>query len=384
MSLISRFYQSPEDSYFIFGPRGTGKSTWLKQNFENAYFIDLLDEVTFRHYLAHPEYLKQVVDGNPDIKYFVIDEVQKIPKILDSIHYLIEAKKPQQFIMTGSSARKLRREGVNLLGGRAVLTHFHPYMAAELGSKFNLEEALCWGNIPLIVGAKNPQQKLEAYISLYLKEEVHAEGLVRNIGAFSRFLESISFSHGSILNMNNIARECQVSRKLVENYISILEDLMLAYTVPVFTRRAKRETVAHPKFYLFDCGVYNILRPKGPLDRFTEINGIALEGLVLANLQAWCDYSGEQSRCYYWRTKGGSEVDLIVYGPNYFYAIEIKNSSLVHTTDLKSLKTFKLDYPESTPLVLYRGKDKLLIDNILCLPVEDFLLKLVPKQWPEN
>ena len=238
---------------FIFGPRGTGKSTWIKQNYQNAYIIDLLDEVTFRQYSAHPEYIKQVIYANSSVKYFVIDEVQKIPKLLDSIHQLIEVKVQQQFIITGSSARKLRREGINLLAGRVLLTHFHPFMASELGTHFYLNDALRYGTIPLVVEANNPRQTLDTYISLYLKEEVHAEGLVRNIGSFSRFLETISFSHGSILNLNNIARECQASRKMVENYVSILEDLLLAYKLPVFTKRAKREPVSHPKFYLFDA-----------------------------------------------------------------------------------------------------------------------------------
>lgn len=382
MHTVTRFFKAPDDSFFIFGPRGTGKSTWIKENLKNSYIIDLLDEISLRQFLAHPELVKQVVYGNPGIQYFVIDEVQRAPNILDSIHQLIEEKVRQKFIITGSSTRKLKRAGVNLLAGRALLTHLHPYMAAELGARFCLEKALHWGMIPLIVEATDPQQKLNAYVSLYLKEEVHAEGAVRDIGSFARFLESITFSHGSILNLNNIARECQATRKMVENYILILEDLLIAYKLPVFTKRAKREPVTHPKFYLFDSGVYRILRPKGPLDRIEEINGIGLEGLVLQHLKAWCDYSEESTRCYFWRTRGGAEVDFIVYGQNHFYAIEVKNATLVHSTDLRSLKAFKADYPEATPMLLYRGKDRLVIDDIHCWPVDEFLLQLYPKKWP--
>jgi predicted AAA+ superfamily ATPase len=382
MSLTERFFQIPDDSCFIFGPRGTGKSTWIRQNFPNAFIIDLLDEVTFRQYISFPETLQQWVDAHPAQKIIVIDEVQKVPKLLDSVHKIIEEKTPHQFILTGSSARKLKRDGFNLLAGRALLTAFHPYMAAELGARFDLAHALMYGTIPLIVEAKNPKQKLDAYIALYLKEEVHAESLVRNMGAFSRFLETISFSHGSMLNANNIARECQISRKMVENYISILEDLLLGYKLPVFTKRAQRAPVSHPKFYLFDAGVYNTLRPKGFLDRPDEISGIALEGLVLQHLSAWRDYSNEGCQLYYWRTQGGAEVDFIVYGENRFYAIEVKNASTVHPTDLRSLKTFQSDYPESTPLLLYRGKEKLLVDGILCCPAQPFLLGLRPKVWP--
>jgi len=382
MNLITRFLHPPDDHFFLFGPRGTGKSTWLRENYENAYFFDLLDDETFRKCLAYPEYIKSIVKANPDIQQFIIDEVQKIPKLLDSVHQLVEQEKSTQFILTGSSARKLKRESVNLLGGRALLIHFHPYMAAELEQRFDLESALQYGLIPLIVEAKNPQKKLEAYIALYLKEEVQHEGLVRNLSAFSRFMEKISFSHASILNQTNIARECQVSSKLVADYISILEDLLLAYKLPAFTKRAKREPILHPKFYLFDAGVFNVLRPKGPLDRVEEINGAALEGLVLQNLRAWRDYSEEQADIYFWRTRGGSEVDFILYGSKRFIAIEVKNASTVYRKDLKSLKAFREDYPESSSLLLYRGKEKLLIDDIICWPVEEFLVNLFPNKWP--
>ena len=299
------------------------------------------------------------------------------------VHQLIEAQSLQRFIMTGSSSRKLKRSGVNLLAGRALLTHFHPLMAAELGSDFNLNDALRFGMIPLILSSDDPKRTLETYIALYIKEEVHAEGLVRNLGSFSRFLEQVSFSHGSVINLNNIARECQATRKSVENYLSILEDLLIAYQLPIFNKRAKRELIAHTKFYLFDCGVYHTLRPRGPIDSPDEINGIALEGLVMQHLRAWCDYSEENTQCYFWRTRSGTEVDFILYGEHHFYAVEVKNSSNIHSSDLKALKAFKSDYPEAKTLLLYRGKDKRMIDGIVCFPVDEFLLSLRPKVWPE-
>jgi predicted AAA+ superfamily ATPase len=379
---IERFFSAPHDSFFIFGPRGTGKSTWLKKTFPDAYRLDLLDDSAFRDHIAHPERIKQIVKANPQTKRFVIDEVQKAPKILDSIHSLIEEYKTHQFILTGSSARKLRRGGVNLLAGRALLTHFHPFMAAELGSAFSLDAALQTGLIPLIVSAHEPDKTLAAYIALYLKEEVKEEGLVRDVGAFARFLEAMSFSHGSILNLNNIARECQVSRKVIQNYLSIIEDLLIGYTLPVFTKRARREMTSQPKFYFFDAGVFNHLRPKGPLDSPDEIGGIALEGLVLQHLKAWCDYSDGQVDCFFWRSRGGSEVDFILYGENHFRAIEVKSTKQVHPKSLKSLKVFKNDYPEAGVLLLYCGTEKLEIDGIPCRPVEDFLLQLKPNLWP--
>ncbi|SPD72459.1 conserved hypothetical protein [uncultured Desulfobacterium sp.] len=377
-----RYFNAPSDSFFIFGPRGTGKSTWLKKKFPDAYLIDLLDDSTFRNYVAHPDRIKQIVKANPQTRRYIIDEVQKAPALLDSVHSLIEEYKTHQFIMTGSSARKLRRGGVNLLAGRALLTHFHPFMAAELGAAFSLYTALTNGLIPLILSANAPEKALATYIALYLKEEVKEEGLVREIGPFARFLEAISFSHGSILNLSNIARECHVSRKIVENYVSIIEDLLLGYRLPVFTKRARRAMTAQPKFYLFDAGVYYHLRPKGPLDRPDEIGGMALEGLVLQHLKAWCDYSDDHTECYFWRSRGGSEVDFVLYGENHFHAIEVKNTKQIHPNNLRALKTFLADYPEANATLLYGGTEKLIVDGILCWPLEDFLLQLTPNQWP--
>ena len=382
-SFKKRFFRAPQDSFFIFGPRGTGKSTWLKKNCPDAYLIDLLDNATYRSHIAYPERIGQIVEANPRVKKFIIDEVQKAPSILDTVHRLIEQYQGHQFILTGSSARKLRRGGVNLLAGRALLTHFHPFMAAELGSDFDLDKALKNGLIPLVFSAKSPEKTMETYITLYLKEEVKEEGLVRDIGVFARVLEAISFSHGSILNISNIARECQVTRKIAENYISIIEDLLLGYRVPVFTKRARREMTAQPKFYLFDAGVYHHLRPKGPLDSPDEIGGVALEGLVLQHLKAWNDYSTQSAEIYFWRSRGGSEVDFVLYGENRFYAIEVKNAKQVHPKSLRSLKTFMTDYPEARPLLLYRGAEKLMVDGIPCWPVADFLPQLLPDQWPE-
>ncbi len=378
----NRFFNAPEDSFFIFGPRGTGKSTWLKKSFPDAYLVDLLDHAAYRNYVANPERIEQIVKANPGTKRFVIDEVQKVPDILDVIHGLIETYPTHQFILTGSSARKLRRGGVNLLAGRVLLTHFHPFMAAELENDFDLDKALKNGLVPLVVTARSPEKTMATYISLYLKEEVKEEGLVRDIGTFARILEAISFSHGSILNISNIARECQTSRKIAENYLSVIEDLLLGYKVPVFTKRAKREMTAQPKFYIFDSGVFNHLRPKGPLDSPDEIGGIALEGLVLQHFKAWCDYSENSPEIYFWRSRGGSEVDFVLYGENCFYAVEVKNSKQIHPKSLRSLKAFKNDYPEAKTMLLYRGNERLEIDGILCRPVNEFLLQLTPNIWP--
>ena len=380
MTFINRFFHSPKSSYFLFGPRGTGKTTWLKQNCKKELIIDLLEPGLYRRYKARPERLKELVEGNPDKKIVIIDEIQKVPELLDVVHALIEDKPAMQFILTGSSARKIKQKGVDLLGGRAIVRSLHPFMASELKDEFNLERSLKTGLVPLIFSAQNPEDTLNAYITLYLKEEVQMEGLVRNIGNFARFLEVVSFSHGSILNISNVARECEVERKTVQGYIEILCDLLVAYLLPVFTKKAKRSVIHHPKFFLFDTGVFRTLRPSGPLDQPGEIGGPALEGLVAQHIRAWIDYSQSSCRLYYWRTKAGSEVDFVVYGKEGFWAIEVKNTRKIRKNDLRPLKTFHKDYPQCFPLFVYRGEEKLLIDNVLCLPCDYFLKSIMPNQ----
>jgi len=253
-------------------------------------------------------------------------------------------------------------------------------MAAEFGERFNLERALKFGMLPLVVMAPEPEKVLKAYSSLYVREEVQMEGLVRNIGGFSRFLEAVSFSNGAVLNISNVARECEIERKVVEGYVGILEDLLLSFRLPVFTKRAKRATVAHPKFYYFDAGVFRSLRPTGPLDRPEEIQGAALEGLVAQHLIAWNAYRGEKNKVYYWRTRAGVEVDFVVYGEEVFWAIEVKNSSRIRKEDVNSLRAFKEEYPQCKTFLLYRGKERILREGVLCIPCEDFLMQLVPKK----
>ncbi len=385
MNFIKRFFSEQRQSFFLFGPRGTGKSTLVRACYEDALWIDLLNPETLRSFSARPERLFDVVGGNPDKKIVVIDEVQKIPSLLSVVHALLEADKKVQYIMTGSSSRKLKQAGADLLAGRALQRHLYPFMAAELGTAFSLEQALQIGMLPVLLGAKDPAAALQAYIGLYLKEEIQAEGLVRNLESFSRFLETISFSHASPLNVTNIARECEVKRKTVENYIEILEELLLGYKIPIFTKRAKRELSSHPKFYLFDTGVFRALRPHGILDRSEEIEGGALEGLVLQHLKAWNDYGTDNHDLAFWRTRSGLEVDFVVYGPRGFWAIEVKNAKKVNSNDIKPLEEFLADYPMAKGIMLYRGKERFVQKNVLCIPCDEFLMSLRPNHplWAE-
>ena len=384
MELIRRFSLPPDKSFFLFGPRGTGKSTWTQAVFKEALRIDLLSPEAFRRYSARPERLREVVEGDSRRKVIIVDEVQKVPALLPLIHALIEEKTGVTFVLTGSSSRKLKRTGADLLAGRAVVRTLHPFMAAEISSSFDLNRALNYGLLPLAWKAKDPDDILRAYAALYVREEVQAEGLVRNVGNFSRFLEAISFSQASLLNLSNVARECEVERKVVESYVHILEDLLLAFRLPVFKKRAERAVAVHPKFYFFDAGVYRSLRPCGPLDRPQEIDGHALEGLVAQHLRAWNAYGGEQNQISFWRTRSGVEVDFVIYGPGNFWAVEVKNADRVRDEELRGLMAFREDYPEAKALFLYRGHERLKRHDIICLPCEDFLKGLVPGEKLET
>ncbi len=379
MEIVPRFFHVSERSFFLFGPRGTGKSL-LVNKINNVTIVDLLDPASYRQYRAYPERLLDLVLADPMTKTFVIDEVQKVPELLSVVHQLIEMKKGWRFILTGSSARKLKRTGVDLLAGRAQLKHLHPFMAAEIPKQFHLEKNLKLGMLPLVLNSIDPVNDLKTYIALYMQEEVQMEGLVRKVDQFSQFLEVISFSQASIINYTNIARECHISSNTVENYVQILEDLLLSFKLTIFTKKAKRILTHHPKFYFFDAGVFQSIRPMGPLDNPEEIAGHALETLVAQHLRAWIDYSDKEGTLYFWRTKSGLEVDFIIYGEIGFFAIEVKKSASIKPADLRGLQEFKNDYPTCTTLLLYGGKEKILKQNILCIPISDFLLHLKPNQ----
>lgn len=383
MRMKQRFIGFPSGSFFLFGPRGTGKTVWLTSQFPEAFVVNLLEADVRRSLTARPERLIDIVDANADRKTFVIDEIQRVPALLDTIHDLIEKRRTLRFILTGSSARKLKRtQNADLLGGRAVKCLCHPFLASEMGNDFTLADALRLGMIPLVrypIG-QNPEAVLNTYLDLYLQEEVVNEGVIRKLDVFSRFLETASFSHGAVLSASAIAREAGVKRSTVDAYFEILEEMLVTSRLPVFSKRAKRAIVSHQKFYFFDAGVFRALRPKGPLDRPEEIDGVALEGLVHQHLHAWLDYSGERNALFFWRTRAGLEVDFIVYTPSEFAAIEVKNAAKIKTEDLAGLKAFRDDYPECRTLLLYRGRQQTMVDGILVAPVERFLKGLVPHQ----
>lgn len=364
----------PKKSCFLFGPRGTGKTWWLKHAFPEAIYLDLLDSDLYMELLASPKRLEQIISPGQD-QWIIIDEVQKLPDLLNEVHRLIEMHR-WAFILTGSSARSLRRKGVNLLAGRALTYHMYPLTCKELGSQFDFEKSLRYGHLPAVFSEPNPAKYLSSYIHTYLKEEVLQEGLTRNLSGFSRFLEVASLSQGQVVNMAEIAREIFVSRKVVESFFAIAEDLLLTSQLPVFTRRAKRRLITHSKFYFFDVGVFRALRPTGPLDISAEIEGAAYETLVFQELKAINDYLDLGYQLYFWRTSNQVEVDFVLYGERGLLAFEVKHSNKISSKDLHGLKAFAQDYPEAQRFILYGGHRREYIDGIHVIPVVEALQNL--------
>lgn len=373
--MYSRLITPPKDkSFFLFGPRGTGKTTWVKSRFPGALYLDLLESELFNDLLASPQRLEGLIPK--EFKdWVVIDEIQRIPELLNEVHRLIEKYK-FRFILTGSSSRKIRNKGVNLLGGRALSCHLYPLTVSELGKDFDLKHSLAFGQLPCVYAEADPKKYLESYVTIYLEEEVRQEGLTRNLAAFSRFLEAASFSQGAVLNVSAVARECHIERKVVENYFAILEDLLIGYRIPVFTKRAKRRMVSHSKFYFFDTGLYRTIRPLGPLDMPEEVGGQALETLFLQELKALNAYLGLGYDVFYWRTSNNAEVDFVLYGPKGIKSFEIKRSGKVSGGMLNSLKAFRTDYPAAKSYLVYGGDRRFRDGDIEIIPATEALTDL--------
>lgn len=373
--MLARHLKVPVGSFFLFGPRGTGKSTWVRAELPGALHLDLLRESTYIELVGHADRIEAMADAH-DTTTVVIDEVQKLPALLDEVHRLIE-RRGFRFALTGSSARKLRRTGVNLLAGRARTLAMHPFTASELGDRFEVRHAVRFGLLPTVWLAGDPWDYLRGYVGTYLREEVQQEALVRNIASFHRFLGAASFSQAAPLNMQAVATDCGLPRKTVESHFELLEDLLLAARLPAFRRRATRRLTAHPKFYFFDAGVYRALRPRGPLDSEEEIDGAAIETLVFQSVAAENANRGLEYELAYWRTVDGAEVDLVAYGPRGLHAFEMKRSARFRDSDLDGLRLFCADYPEARGHLLYGGVTSYRFGAIDVTPLEEGL-RLLP------
>jgi len=371
---IADAYLKGEQSFFLFGPRATGKTTWIKSSFPKAVFIDLLDSAIYTKLLAAPERLEGFIPPGYKGK-IVIDEIQKVPALLNEVHRLIE-RKGYSFVLTGSSARALRKKGVNLLAGRALTRFFHPLTVRELGKDFHLENSLNFGHLPYVFRAGDKKAYLASYISTYLREEILQEGLTRSIASFSKFLEVASFSQGGIINATEIARETGIERKTVEAYFQIVEDLLIGTRLPAFNKRAKRRLVLGEKFFFFDTGVYRAIRPVGPLDAPEEISGALLQTLLLQEFAALNDYYGLGYTPYYWRTSNKTEVDFVFYGEKGFIAVEVKRGKATDASKMSGLKLFQKDYPQAKCYFVCGADRREYHEKIEIWPLKDFIVQL--------
>ena len=370
-----RLPQPGSQTFFLWGPRQTGKTTLLQATYPDAFWIDLLKADEFRRYLQNPELLRSELAARDSVRQVVIDEVQKVPQLLDEAHWLHEHRKIR-FALCGSSARKVKRGQANLLGGRAVRYELHGLTAQELGSEFDLTRMLNHGYLPSIYQSDQPRPLLNGYVADYLKEEVAAEGLVRNLPVYSEFLNAASLSDTELVNFSTIARDCGVSSHTIKGYFQILEDTLLGRWLPAYTKRPKRRVIAAPKFFFSDVGVVNYLARRGDLHPGSELYGKAFENWVFHELNAHNAYSEAFGKLSYWRLAGGIEVDFIVNDMQ--LAIEAKATAKTTADHLKGLRAIAEDHPQIKQriIVCLERNSRRTEDGILILPVSDFCARL--------
>jgi len=358
------------ETFFLWGPRQTGKTTLLRKMYPTAFWVDLLKAEEYRRYLQNPERLREELATAGRVSQVVIDEVQKVPQLLDEVHWLHE-NRGVHVALCGSSARKVKRGAANLLGGRALRYELHGLTAAEIATEFDLERMLNHGSLPRIYSADRPQRLLNAYVADYLKEEVAAEALVRNLPVFSEFLNIAVLSDTGLVNFSTIARECGVSSHTIKEYFQILEDTLLGRWLPAYTKRPKRRVIAAPKFYFSDVGVVNHLARRGALRPGSELYGKAFENWVFHELSAHNAYSEAFARLTYWRLASGIEVDFVAN--DFRVAIEAKATAKVTADHLRGLRTITQDHRVGQRVVVcLESKSRRTDDGILVLPALEF------------
>ncbi|MYD46088.1 MAG: ATP-binding protein [Gammaproteobacteria bacterium] len=353
-------------SCFFLGPRLTGKSTLIRESIPEALVFDLLKNDVYFALVENSFSLENVIPSNTEI--VVIDEVQKAPQLLDEVHRLIELK-GIRFLLTGSSARKLRRGGVNLLGGRAGTVHFHPFIARELGDDFRLNRALRYGTLPAVYCSDEPSRVLQDYVGNYLRQEIAAEGFVRNLPAFMRFIDVASHCNATIVNYENLANDAQVSRNTVYNYFDILKDTLVAFELPAWRNSYKRKPIVSSKYYFFDIGVATAIQSRSAF-RFAQSEGFSFETWILHELRSWIDYNERDDVLHYWRSRSGYEVDFLIHDHT---AIEVKAKPHVGVRDLRSLRALKEEEIFQNFVCVCMGSLPMYVDGIEILPYMTFL-----------
>lgn len=369
--MIDRFFKMQDvegESVFFFGARQTGKTTLLKQLFPDARYYDLLKSEEFERLSRRPQLLREELQDFSERTLVIIDEIQKLPSLLDEVHWLM-VNRDLRFVLTGSSARKLRRGGVNLLGGRALVNNFYPLVSAEIPD-FNIDRAVNNGMLPRHYLVADAAKRLGGYVGLYLQSEIVEEAVVRNLPSFNRFLEAAALTSGEMLVYSNIAADCGISAVTARSYFDILVDSLFGYVIPAYTKVVKRKLIQAPKFYLFDVGVANYLMHRSHLQQGSPEYGHAFEHLVIQELIAWLGYQGRQRELSYWRTGTGVEIDAVL--GDAAVGIEIKSTTEVKDNQLKGLRSFGQDYPQARLIVVSNDLYRRRKDNIEIIPVREF------------
>lgn len=373
--MILRFFKledAQDESVFFFGARQTGKTTLLKQLFPHVRYYDLLKSDEYERLARKPQLLREELKDFSENELVIIDEIQKLPILLDEVHWLM-VNCGLRFILTGSSARKLRRSGVNLLGGRALVNNFYPLVSAEI-EDFDIDRAVNNGMIPRHYLVGDASRRLSGYVGLYLQTEIVDEAIVRNLPSFNKFLEAAALTSGEMLVYSNIAADCGVSSVTVKSYFEILIDTLFGYMVPAYTKTVKRKLIQAPKFYLFDVGVTNFLLHRSSLRQGSPEYGHAFEHFIIQELIAYLGYQGRQKELSYWRTGSGVEIDAVLGDAQ--VGVEIKSSTEVKDMHLRGLRSFGEDYPQARLIVVSFDPYRRRKDRIEIIPVREFLADL--------
>ncbi|MDR2963705.1 MAG: AAA family ATPase [Bacteroidales bacterium] len=360
------------DSTFVWGARQVGKTTLINQTYPNAVYYDLLRSKDFERLQRNPSLLEEDLAMLKAGDVVVIDEVQKIPQLLDEVHSLIY-RKNIRFILSGSSPRKLKRFGANLLGGRALKTVLYPLVSAEIPD-FDIQKAVRYGTLPRHYLIADPWNRLAAYIGVYLNEEIREEALSRQLKSFTRFMEIAAFSNGEIVVYKNIAQDCGIDYRTVKEYFEILIDTLVGYMIPSFTHTQKRRSIQAPKFYYFDVGIANYLQNRRNIQLGSTDFGHAFEHFIIQELIAYIAYNKKEEQLSYWHTSSGYEIDAIIGMGR--VAIEIKSVEEIQSRHLKGLRAFQEDFPLCRLIAVSFDPRPRIMNGIEVFPVTDFLKNL--------